>query len=187
MWQQPEGCQLPPRALAMLGELELKVKAAPSADRLWQIVLTEADRQQLGGDLQECYSRYGTFGMWAELKGVSKLRALIEVGRKLGFLDDTHFRWLIREIGEEDQNSTEPGRPRWDRKLCELRFEGRLIKKVRGPKVARNIVALLDAFEEEGWPPHIFDPLRAGPNPKRLQDTVESLNVGLEEIRFHAG
>lgn len=67
--------------------------------------------------------------------------------------------------------------PHWDPKLHELRLDGQLVKRFKVP--ARNQEIILTAFEEEGWPSRIDDPLPPLPeqNPKRrLQDTIKSLN-----------
>jgi hypothetical protein len=94
---------------------------------------------------------------------------------------------LLARTGEADEGSTGGGdSPEWDGRLCELRFGGQVIKRVRGRKVAKNVVQVLDAFQEEGWPHHVLDPLPGGPNKERVQKTVESLNKRLERIRFCA-
>lgn len=67
--------------------------------------------------------------------------------------------------------------PRWDGERHELRWGAKLVKRFREP--ARNQELILAAFEEEGWPPHIDDPL---PSPlscdakRRLHDTIKRLN-----------
>lgn len=78
----------------------LRIKAAVSAARLWERVLTERDHQQLGGDLEKAWREHGTAGMWAKLRGVSVERAVVDVARELNFLDDQTRRWLLRELGE---------------------------------------------------------------------------------------
>lgn len=77
--------------------------------------------------------------------------------------------------------------PQWDRDLQELRFGGRVVKQFKVP--APNQEMILAAFEEEGWPPRIDDPLppQADQDPKRrLHDTINSLNRNhkVEAIRF---
>jgi hypothetical protein len=69
--------------------------------------------------------------------------------------------------------------PHWDAELHELSFDGQLVKRFQTP--APNQAAVLAAFEEEGWPPRIDDPLPRHPDqdqdPKRrLNDTVKALN-----------
>ena len=74
--------------------------------------------------------------------------------------------------------------PQLDPARHELRVGGKGVKhyKVRSP----NQETILTAFQEEGWPRHILDPLPGGPNKARVQKTVESLNKSLKGIRFHA-
>jgi hypothetical protein len=68
-------------------------------------------------------------------------------------------------------------RPHWDALRRELTVNGQVIKRFRLP--ATNQEAVLRAFEEEGWPAAIFDPLppRDEQNSKqRLHDTIKALN-----------
>lgn len=67
--------------------------------------------------------------------------------------------------------------PCWDRDRHQFRVDGVLVKefKVYSP----NQETVLAAFQEEGWPPRIDDPLpqHAEIDPKRrLHDTIKSLN-----------
>ena len=67
--------------------------------------------------------------------------------------------------------------PKWDRERQELRVGGIVVKQFKAPAV--NQERILAAFEEEGWPVHIDDPLPPHPaqDPKRrLHDTINSLN-----------
>jgi hypothetical protein len=81
---------------------------------------------------------------------------------------------------ESRQNVLETNRPvvpQWDSGRRELRWASQLVKRYRLP--APNQEAILAAFEEEGWPPRIDDPLPHKPDqdPKqRLHDTIKSLN-----------
>lgn len=68
-------------------------------------------------------------------------------------------------------------RPRWDPERQELRVGDRLVKQFKVP--AANQERILAAFEEEGWPIRIDDPLPPATeqDPKRrLHDTINSLN-----------
>ena len=67
--------------------------------------------------------------------------------------------------------------PKWDRARKELRLGDLVIKQFRWSAV--NQEAILMAFEEEGWPPRIVDPLpgKQDQDPKqRLHDTVKGLS-----------
>ena len=70
-----------------------------------------------------------------------------------------------------------PKVPRWDAECRELRWGAKLVKRFRVP--APNQELVLAAFEEEGWPPHLDDPLpnNSSTDPKqRLHDTIKRLN-----------
>jgi hypothetical protein len=67
--------------------------------------------------------------------------------------------------------------PTWDRDRQELRLGGVVVKQFKVPALNQEII--LAAFEEEGWPVRIDDPLPPRPkqDPKRrLHDTINSLN-----------
>lgn len=78
-------------------------------------------------------------------------------------------------------------RPHWDPVRRILRLGERVVKHFRQPAPKQETV--LDAFEEEGWPPHIDDPLppRSGRDRRQqLRDTINSLNryQEYEALRF---
>lgn len=67
--------------------------------------------------------------------------------------------------------------PCWDSDLQELRCNGLIVKRFKVP--APNQEMILAAFQEEGWPARIDDPLppHRDQDPKRrLHDTIVSLN-----------
>jgi hypothetical protein len=67
--------------------------------------------------------------------------------------------------------------PTWDRDRQELRLGSDVVKCFKTP--APNQELILAAFEEEGWPVHIDDPLPPHPEQdprRRLHDTINSLN-----------
>lgn len=67
--------------------------------------------------------------------------------------------------------------PRWDAMRRELIVDGQIVKRFRLP--APNQEAVLLAFEEEGWPSRVFDPLppQAGQcSKRRLHETIKALN-----------
>ena len=90
-----------PRALELLQASYWRTRPPVSAQKLWDEVLTPADRTRLGGDFCEAFRTYdGTVGMWKTLRGVSGERALIDVAKKLNFLTEESRQWLLREVGE---------------------------------------------------------------------------------------
>ena len=67
--------------------------------------------------------------------------------------------------------------PIWDRDRRELRLGNLLVKQFKWP--AENQERVLNAFQEEGWPQRIDDPIMPDPKicPKRrLHDTLKCLN-----------
>lgn len=76
--------------------------------------------------------------------------------------------------------------PAWDAERRELRVCGALVKRFKWPAANQEIV--LAAFEEEGWPSRIDDPLpvEAEQDPKRrLHDTIKCLNRKQERPLLH--
>jgi hypothetical protein len=73
--------------------------------------------------------------------------------------------------------SDRPARPCWDALRCELRVGAAIVKHFKQP--APNQQLVLQAFEEEGWPPRIDDPLPPEPDQdakQRLHSTINNLN-----------
>jgi hypothetical protein len=78
--------------------------------------------------------------------------------------------------------------PHWNAILRKLYLGDALVRQY--PVAAPNQESVLTAFQEEGWPPRIDDPLppREELDPKiRLRDTITCLNRGQKpcRIRFH--
>ena len=70
--------------------------------------------------------------------------------------------------------------PKWDAELRELRLGSQLLRRFRQRASCQE--AILSAFEEEGWPARIDDPLppKSGHDAKRrLHSTIENLNRGV--------
>jgi hypothetical protein len=91
----------------------------------------------------------------------------------------------LTESGCEFAQSAGPGpletaralRPEWDGE-CSLRLGEDEVKHFRQP--ARAQKQILDAFQEEGWPPWIFNPLGAEGHRtggERLRDAVNKLHA----------
>jgi hypothetical protein len=72
--------------------------------------------------------------------------------------------------------------PAWDRNRGVLSFHGTPLKEI-GVGKATNVVAVLDAFEEAGWPDEVTPSFRTS---VALHDTIKSLNNKLSHLRFRA-
>lgn len=72
-------------------------------------------------------------------------------------------------------------KPVWNKIEQKLYYDGEVIRTVRVGK-AKNIVKVLDSFQELNWRLEIDCPLDAG----KSNETIKSLNENLTKIRFHA-
>lgn len=57
-----------------------------------------------------------------------------------------------------------------------LTYRGTVVREVKRPKQAYNIVTILVAFEAAGWPPRIDDPHGRQPSDETRRRDVENLN-----------
>jgi hypothetical protein len=173
-----------PKIVMELHTQYLRVKAEVSAARLWERVLSEEDRQRLGGDLETCYRQLSTVGMWMKLRGVSQARAVADLAHELGFLDQTNYRWLLREIGEVPDAQPPSDLPSWEASSGKLRWKNQVIRKIRVLASPSNIQIILTTFEKAKWRSKIKNPLTQ--DQQQLHQALRSLNRGLTNIRFHA-
>lgn len=100
MADQPTPRPLSPEADEEYLRNKIQVGAAVCAARLWARAFTAQERQRLGGELQSAWRRYGTAGMWQELRGVTKARAVVDIAAVLNLISVDTQRWLLRELGE---------------------------------------------------------------------------------------
>jgi hypothetical protein len=111
-----------------------------------------------------------------------KLETLSLPERTCFVVTEKGWKAAAEEIGDPNLPVSLPGIksfdvPRWDGTSRQLWWKGLLIKEFHRP--ACNQETVLAAFEEEGWPLHIDDPLPRTPDidPKvRLHDTIKYLN-----------
>lgn len=87
-----------------------------------------------------------------------------------------------RRIHGEPEQAT--ATPQWDGDARTLRFQGTVLTQYRRNR-AENQMAVLDAFEEDGWPCSIDAPFHES----KIRETVRSLNIAIGRtaaIRFFA-
>lgn len=161
----------------------MRINTSASIARIWQALLTEPQRRSLGVDCQAAYTAHGdAAGMWSKLhRGCSRPRAIIELGKRLNFLDDLAYHWLLREIGET-HGHRDGNWPEWNPNRGQLLFGGKVIRNVRLMKKPSSAQLILDGFQAAGWPDSIDRPTGV----KDLSDTLRTLNSGLKRIKFHA-
>lgn len=191
--------KLPAEIIAELREIGLRVTQGVPAFRALRAILTEEEWRRVEGEL----SRYfpANFGKarnpeteakrppqyairkLMDLRKISQPRAILGLGLALSFLTPPDYERLLRAIGEGERKPRESKLPVWDRETRTLSFEGVVIRSIRSLKVAKNVVAILDAFEGHRWPSRIMNP--TGDVGQPVHDAVKSLNNGLTKISFH--
>ncbi len=88
-------------------------------------------------------------------------------------------RWTGHPAANGNGSGPKPPAPRWDADRRQLWFREQLVKCYRVPAASQETI--LAAFEEDGWPPRIDDPLGHinGHDPQeRLHEAVKGLNRG---------
>jgi hypothetical protein len=89
------------QATEALKTAALRISPPVVAFDLWERYLTSVDRKRLGNDIDSAYLNCGgTAGMWARLRGVTLLRAVLDVAKLVGALWCADHAWLLREFGE---------------------------------------------------------------------------------------
>lgn len=173
---------LPADLRQKLDELEPRVQSNAAAIAIWERHIAADERKALGDDLYQAWKAHGrTAGLWAAVRGGSKERAIVEVAYALDWLDSQTYRQFLDALGGG------PGvgrRPRWIARTGELWFDGEVVRHIRHVVRATNVVRILAAFEESGWPQRIDDPITCGGESDQRRRAIESLNKGLTRIRF---
>ncbi len=96
-----------------------------------------------------------------------------------------NLKAILTSVPSPTNNTEDRPQPRYDKKRRVLYVGDDKAKELKKP--ARNVVLLLSAFEEMGWPPVIDDPIPPTigiVRQQRLKNTIDSLNTGLRLIRF---
>jgi hypothetical protein len=173
---------LPSALRKKFDELAVKIRGPIVATAVWNRHFTDAERQTLGGDAYQAWKHHGGIAaMWSAVRGVSINRAIIEIAYEADWLDTPTRTSLLKALNEDDPQAIAP---RWLKATGELWFGDAVIRWIRRPQQAKNIVRILDSFELDGWPPRIDDPITGGGDSSARRRAIESLNKGLKAIRF---
>lgn len=163
---------------------EFRLQDPETAHHVWHRMLSDSERLRLG-TLEGQYRDGRTVGIWMRAKNVSRELAIVQLSIQFG-LPPADAAWILEELGETLPNDHEhaPGRPNWNRERGELTFDGEVVRQIARVNQARNIVLILDAFQEEGWPRRIDDPLPGTGGAERLGNTLRRLRERLSAITF---
>lgn len=172
-----------------LWELYSRFLTPNAAEKIWWQLLTQEERARLGS-LEESFQLRGRgVSIYARAKHLSLEAATVDLSHYWGYPEIDYlylcqelFHFTGERIGPLSMNaspraitaSTE--KPYWDSDRNQLWYGGEIVRQVRRGSVPFNIILILDAFEEMGWPTRIKDPLPGPPDPERLRATISSLN-----------
>ncbi len=147
---------LPERMRTKLAELERRVQKAEVAVVIWMRHFTAAERKALGDDEYFAWRDNGrTAGMWATVREVSRDQAIVAIAYVLDWLDTKTSNQLLKALGGGTENVS---KPRWLKEKGEVWFEGKIVWRIRNASRAKNIITILDVFEESGWPTQSYQP-----------------------------
>ena len=193
----------PPRVLPALRLLREAHDAARALGRgEWDFAVELADLRRAGLTGSDCRWLVGS-GLAAhgrETTGANDVFRSFARGRSLSLPGGTCFVLTARGILAARPAGTPPAepppaegspappaspemRPAWDRHRQQLRVGGRVVIALKVPAAHQEMI--LAAFEDEGWPPRIDDPLPEGPaaGGGRLRVAVDALN-GRQKARL---
>jgi hypothetical protein len=153
---------------------------------LWTNRFTAADRQKFAKPGIPEPKKINVIEMWHIARGTPTWNeCIVEVAHAIGFINATRRESLLDQLGAHRPPSRSPARataavPYWDDEARELRYRNRVVRVVKRPRQAHNIVKILRAFEAAGWPPRIDDPHGRKPNDETRRRDVSNLNRGLD-------
>lgn len=153
---------------------------------LWSNRFTAADRRKFSGNDAAVLRRHHTIELWHVARGTPTWNeCIVEVAHAVGLVDDQRRRSLLTDLGVKltagtDGKARSGAVPHWDDEARELRYCGKVVRVVRRPRQAYNIVTILRAFEAAGWPPRIDDPHGRKSNDETRRRDVSNLNIGLD-------
>ena len=171
----------------LLSEIQGRFEPFDAASAIWQDYLTDRDRVGLGDGIEVAWQQHGTLGIVSFARKCSRAEALLWLCEQTKALSAARIRSLRRELGLPTEVGQAPSPkvvPMWNKARSELSFSGKVIRSVRRG-VGHRIVAILDAFEADGWPDRIPTPVTLKDD-QQMREAVYSLNDRLQAIHFRA-
>jgi hypothetical protein len=75
------------------------------AERVWNEVLTVAEKANLPESLDEARRKFSIPQMWMRVRGGTMSRAVVDILHELDLMGPHHYRRLLRQLGEEGEDS----------------------------------------------------------------------------------
>ena len=177
---------LPDAVYEELQRLRDLIRSDTVKRELWGNRFTAADRRKFAGPVQEVLERHHTIELWNIARGTpTPNQCIVEVAYAVGLINDSRRESLLDALGAKPRAGTigkqrSAAVPHWDEASRELRFQGKVVRVVKRPKQAHNIVTILRAFEAAGWPPRIDDPHGRKSSDEARRRDMSNLNRGLD-------
>ena len=165
-----------------------RIQNETAARKLWTDCFTAADRRKFAEPWPAVWKKHNIIGMWHIARGTPTWNeCIVEVAHALGFINGPLRESLLEALGANTHTGKASGArarstaaiPHWDDDARELRYRGQLVRVVKRPDQAHNIVAILRKFQEAGWPARIDDPFRRQSSDQTRRRDVENLNKRL--------
>lgn len=174
-----------------VGVAELRDAGLSDSDCRWLVCANYADHAQEITGIDDSRRRFQR----VHNLSLSARSCFVFTGRGVDFARSS-LDWITSHLCEPQIDALTVGQdltaeellPCWNRERHELRLGEHVVKRFRW--LAANQEMILTAFEEEGWPVRIDDPLPPQPaqDPKRrLHDTVKCLNRNQKHRLIHFG
>ncbi len=187
--KETEQAELPASLRESLEALLQKIYNETAKRELWTNRFNAADRRKFSAG-EAALRTHNIIELWHLARGTATWNeCIVEVAHALGFINDVRRATLLEALEAKPSKKQGGGRssavPHWDDDARELRYRGKVVRVVRRPKQAYNIVSILQAFEAAGWPARIDDPHHRKPNDETRRRDVSNLNKGLDaSLRF---
>jgi len=179
------GRPISPEVINELDTAWRRINAPMSADRMWQRLLTEKEREPLGASLEVLWSELRTTEIWMRVRGGSFEQAIIEVALGLDLMSTATATWLRRELDLlNDEPIPDSDRPFWCPDRGILFLDGQEIRHIRLTQTPSRGQRILEAFATARWRYRIDNPLSG--DGQDLSNALSYLNDGLTLIHFRS-
>lgn len=183
--KQPDDSELPAALRQSLEELLARINNDLAKRELWAKRFTAADRSKFKGEPSEVLKQHNIIHLWQVARGTPTWNGcIVEVAYAIGFINSTRRETLLCDLGSiipASNSRLTHGTPvpHWNNEARELRYRGKVVRVVKRPNQAYNIVTILKAFEAAGWPPRIDDPHHRKRTDETRRRDISNLNSGL--------
>ncbi|MBX3427110.1 MAG: hypothetical protein KF688_15645 [Pirellulales bacterium] len=179
---------MPARVRELLVLAESRLNHLNAFERMWEQLLTAFQRRQFNDDLESAWRRFGTLRVWMRAQDLTnRFAGLHSLESRM------RYAWSALDLDFVGQHvslaasKTEfEERPAFDESTGELRFQGRIVRRLRLTGKRTNIGRIARAFQNAGFPRAIKFPLGSNSELTAVTYAVSQLNQGLESIRFRS-